>query len=313
MTEAVREAEALDAYSRVVTTAVERVAPSVVSVEVGSRGRRRGGGSGFVLTPDGFVLTNSHVVHGADKIEVGLSSGAKTSASLVGDDPDTDLALLRILVPELVPIERGDSMALRVGQLVIALGAPYGFFCTVTAGVVSALGRSLRAQSGRLMENIIQTDAALNPGNSGGPLADSLGRVVGVNTAAILPGQGISFSIPMATAQYVASRLIKEGKVRRSLLGIVGRTEVLARPLARRLQRKDAGGVRVLSLAEGGPAERAGVIPGDLIVGLGTADVGSVDELQRILGDAPAGEKLSVSLVRGEDVRSLEVIPIENS
>jgi S1-C subfamily serine protease len=310
----------LDAYSRAVTHAVEALTPSVVSVDVlvpfrgGRRGDgRRGGGSGFVLTPDGFVLTNSHVVHRAGTIEVGFTHGGKVRATLVGDDPDTDLALLRVEAPDLVPVVRGDSESLRVGQVAIALGAPYGFACTVTAGVISALGRSLRAESGRLMENIIQTDAALNPGNSGGPLADSSGRVIGINTAAILPGQGICFAIPMGTAQFVAGRLIKEGRVRRSHIGVGGQNQVLARPLVHYLRLGgDGSGVRVVSVMPGSPADKAGVLMGDVIVGLGAAEVRSVDRLQRILTETPAAITVPLHLVRGKELVSLDVVPQES-
>jgi S1-C subfamily serine protease len=308
------EAEVLDAYSAAVVRAVEVLTPSVVSVDVaGRRGRRGGGsGSGFVLTPDGFVLTNSHVVHGAERIHVLLHGGERLEARPVGDDPDTDLALLRIPAGDLVPVERGDSTALRVGQLVVALGAPYGFACTVTAGVVSAVGRSLRAQSGRLMENIIQTDAALNPGNSGGPLADGAGRVVGINTAAILPGQGISFAIPMATAHLVAGRLIQDGRVRRSVLGIGGNSRPLPRPLVRFHNLPGDTGVQVATVERGSPADRGGVLVGDVIVGLGGSRVGGVDDLQRILAEIRPGSRVPLRLVRGTDLEDLEVVPQES-
>jgi S1-C subfamily serine protease len=310
------EEAALDAYSRAVTDAVAFLTPSVVSVEVSTRPRRsgdprRGAGSGFVLAPDGFLLTNSHVVRHASAIEVGLPGAGKVKATLVGDDPDTDLAVLRIEAPDLVPVTRGDSEALKVGQLVIALGAPYGFECTVTAGVVSALGRSLRGESGRLIENVIQTDAALNPGNSGGPLADFRGRVVGVNTAAILPGQGICFAIPMASAQFVAGRLIQEGRVRRSLIGVGGQSHPLPRPLVRLHHLASAGGVRVLSVSPKSPADRGGVIVGDVIVALGEDCVGSVDQLQRVLADTPPGIPVPLKVVRGTELRLLEVTPEE--
>jgi S1-C subfamily serine protease len=306
----------LDAYSRAVTGAVQALAPSVVSVEVvlpegGRRGPRRGSGSGFVLTPDGFLLTNSHVVHRAREVRVRLFDGREVEARVLGDDPDTDLAILRIGTGGLAAVERGDSEALEVGELVIALGAPYGFACTVTAGVVSAVGRSLRARSGRLMENIIQTDAALNPGNSGGPLADSRGRVVGVNTAAILPGQGISFAIPMATASWVAARLIQEGRVRRSILGISGESQPLPRPLVRALGLSRETAVRVSSVTRESPAEAAGVRSGDAIVGLGPSPVGSVDELQRLLGEAPSGVRVALRLLRGAALTEVDVVPKE--
>ena len=302
----------LDAYSRAVVEAVDAVSPSVVNVEARSPGRgRRGGGSGFILTPDGFVLTNSHVVERAAELGVGFPDGESSRAFLVGDDPETDLAVLRIDATGLAPVRLGDSKALRVGQLVVALGAPYGFSCTVTAGVVSAVGRSLRTRTGRLVENVIQTDAALNPGNSGGPLATGLGEVVGVNTAAILPGQGLCFAIPMATAQRVAGRLIQEGRIRRSAIGVSGQTESVPRKVARHHQIPNDRGVLVSSVERGSPAERSGLLPGDVIVSFAGGRVGGIDDLQRLLGEEEIGRGVALKVIRGAEIRVLEVVPKE--
>jgi S1-C subfamily serine protease len=307
----------LDAYSQAVSGAVERASPSVVSIAVrhpreGGRGRgraSRGAGSGFVLTPDGFVLTNSHVVHGAGEIEVAAADGSRRSARLVGDDPDTDLAILRVGGDGLAAVTLADSRRLRVGQLVIAVGSPYGFECTVTAGVVSALGRSLRSSAGRLIDNVIQTDAALNPGNSGGPLLDAAGSVVGVNTAAILPGQGICFAIPMATAQFVAARLIRDGVIRRARIGIGGQTARIPRALVRHLGLAADSGVRVLSVDTGGPADRAGLLTGDVVVRFGESRVADVDDLVRVLADAEPGFRVPLLALRLTEAVTLEVEP----
>jgi S1-C subfamily serine protease len=316
--------ELLDAYSRAVTGAAERVSPSVVHIESARRRRvrrageprfpneSRGGGSGFVLTPDGFILTNSHVVHAADRLEVALQDGRHAAADLVGDDPETDLAVIRIPAAELVPARLGDSHALRVGQLAIALGSPYGFRCTVTAGVVSALGRSLRSRSGRLIDNVIQTDAALNPGNSGGPLVSARGDVIGVNTAVIVPAQGLSFAIAINTAKFVAGRLIKEGKVRRSVIGVAGQNVPLPRRLVRALELAVDGGVLVAAVEPDSPAERAGLVESDILIGLDDHPVAGIDDLHRLLTDDRVGVSARLSILRRGEVRVLAIVPAES-
>jgi S1-C subfamily serine protease len=305
----------LDAYSRAVVSAVERAVPSVVHVGVRFPGRRRrgeGAGSGLVLTPDGFLLTNSHVVGGAASVETTLADGSRWPARLVGDDPDSDLAVLRIEAPGLVPIARGDSRALRVGQLVIALGSPFGFRATATAGIVSALGRSLRGRSGRLIDNVIQTDAALNPGNSGGPLVDHRGAAVGVNTAAILPGQGVSFAIPLHAAERVAAALIREGRVRRARIDVAAQTVPVPRALARHHGLTADAGVKVTSVESGGPAAVGGLLRGDVIVAVGGAPVVDVDDLQRLLGEDAIGRPVEVVVLRLIERRALTVVPRES-
>jgi S1-C subfamily serine protease len=318
----------LDAYSRAVIEAAERVSPSVVYIEVsghrtrvGRQGRQsteevRGSGSGFVFTPDGFILTNSHVVHGASKIDVALMDGRRFQAQLIGDDPDTDLAVIRITAPNLVPAHLGDSQSIRVGQLVIAIGNPYGFQYSVTAGVVSALGRSLRAQSGRLMDGVIQTDAALNPGNSGGPLVNSRGDVIGVNTASILPAQGICFATSIDTAKFVAGRLIRDGQIKRSYIGVAGQNVPIPRRIVRYYQLPVESGVLVVSFETDGEtsaAREAGVLTGDLIVEFDGHPIRGIDDLHRLLTDERIGKKMPMTVVRGVQKLTFEVTPREAS
>jgi S1-C subfamily serine protease len=298
----------LDAYSEAVITAAERVNPSVVNIEV-HQNRRGGSGSGFMFTPDGFILTNSHVVQGANDIEVTLSDGQRYQADKVGDDPDTDLAVVRITAPNLVPATFGDSQSLRVGQLVIAIGNPYGFHCTVTSGVISALGRSLRSKSGRLIDNVIQTDAALNPGNSGGPLVTSNGEVIGVNTAVILPAQGICFAIAINTAKFVAGRLIKDGKIRRGYIGVAGQNVPLHRRLVRGHDLPAASGILVVSIEPNSPAQGAGLREGDIIAGFGDHPVSDIDALHRMLTDHQPGVRAPLLVLRGSEKLVLQIEP----
>jgi S1-C subfamily serine protease len=316
------DAALLDAYSRAVMGAVDRVGPSVVNIDVHGleapptrrRGPRHedGSGSGFLFTPDGLILTNSHVVHGAARIEVTVQDGRHLEASLVGDDPDTDLAVIRVTGDELVAATLGDSSGLRPGQLVIAIGNPFGFQATVTAGVVSALGRSLRSRSGRLMDNIIQTDAALNPGNSGGPLVDSHGEVVGVNTAVILPAQGLCFAIPVNTARWVASRLIQHGRIRRGRLGLGGQTAKLQRRLVVHHQLATDSGMLVLHVEPDSPAHTAKLVEGDVIVGFADEPVSGVDDLHRLLTGERIGRPTTLTLIRRAQKLTVDVVPAES-
>jgi len=313
--------EPLDAYSRAVMHAVDKVGPSVVKIEVrqpAPRGRSEaptygGSGSGFVFTPDGLVLTNSHVIHNATAIEVVLQDGRHLEASRVGDDPDTDLAVVKVSAPDLIAAELGDSSKLRPGQLVVAIGNPYGFQTSVTAGVVSALGRSLRARSGRLMDGIIQTDAALNPGNSGGPLVNPRGEVVGVNTAMILPAQGLCFAIPSSTARWVASLLIRDGRIRRAWLGIGGQQVTLQRRLARHFELGSDKGLMVVHVESGSPAERAGLREGDVVVGFDNGAVRGVDDLHRMLSDGAIGREGKLTVLRRSEKLEISITPMESA
>jgi len=315
-----QEAALLDAYSRAVIGAVEKVSPSVVNIEVKqavqSRRRaepqeRRGGGSGFIFTPDGLILTNSHVVHDATRIEVTLTDGRRFPARVIGDDPASDLAVIQIDGTGLIAAALGDSQALRVGQLVMAIGSPYGFQSTVTAGVVSALGRSLLSYSGRLIEDVIQTDASLNPGNSGGPLVASDGRVVGVNTATILPAQGICFAIGINTAKFVASRLLRDGRIRRSYIGVSAQTVPIHRRLVRYYDLPQETGVVVLGTEPNSPAQRAGLRDGDVIVALDGQALAGVDDLHRGLSDVRAGARSELTVLRGTERLRIAIMPEE--
>jgi len=310
----------LDAYSQAVIDAVERVGPSVVNIETrrpaptGPQARdprgQGGSASGFFFTPDGFILTNSHVVHGAEEIRVTREDGQMREATLIGDDPETDLAVVRIVGDSQVPATLGDSGLVRVGQVAIAIGNPYGFQTTVTAGVVSALGRTLRAQTGRLIDNVLQTDAALNPGNSGGPLVDSRGDVIGVNTAVILPAQGICFAIGINTAKFVAVRLIRDGKVTRSYIGIGGQNVPVARRVARFHQLSVESGVLVVSLEPNGPAAKAGVRMGDRIVGFNGQPVSGLDALQLLLTEQQVGVPSQITVLRLTEKLEFQVVPV---
>ena len=328
----------LDAYSRAVIRAAELVGPSVVNIEVSRRpasqtsGRRRsrtripgarsqrapgdppepayaGSGSGFVITSDGFILTNSHVAHGADGLRVMLSDGRSVTSQVVGDDPETDLAVVRVDAPDVVPARLGDSRMLRVGQLVVAIGNPYGFQESVTAGVVSALGRSLRSDTGLLIDNLIQTDAALNPGNSGGPLVTSHGDVIGVNTAIIAPAQGLCFAIAISTAIYVAGKLIRDGRITRGRIGVAGQTTPIRRRVVRYFDLPLETGVLVAGVEPGSPARRAGLLPGDLIVDVDGEPLPDVDTLHRLLTEATIGRPLALRVVRLTSLKELRITP----
>jgi S1-C subfamily serine protease len=308
----------LDAYSTAVVGAVDRVAPSVVKIDVYKRDAsesadrasiREGSGSGFAFTPDGLILTNSHVVHGARRLTATLADGRTLDADLVGDDPHTDLAVIRIAAA-MPAVAFADSRALRVGQVVIAIGSPFGFTCTVTSGVVSAVGRSLRARTGRLIDDLVQTDAALNPGNSGGPLATSRGEVVGVNTAMIAPAQGLSFAIASRTAQFVASRLIRDGRIVRGYLGVAGQDAPIPRAVARAHRLTAATGVRVMSIEIGGPAARAGLEAGDIAIALGASPIGGVDDLHRLLTDDVIDRAVPLTVLRGVRLEQIAITPV---
>ncbi len=339
----------LDAYSNAVTGVADRLSPAVVKIDVsgkppadprrgpGGPARRgpgggrepaapapgapstgqaphdviTGSGSGFVFTPDGFIITNSHVVHGATSLSATLTDGRKYPAYLVGEDPHTDLAVVRIHAPELVAATLGNSRRLKVGQLVVAIGNPYGFQCTVTAGVVSALGRSIRTPTGRLVDEVIQTDAALNPGNSGGPLLNSAGEVIGVNTAAILPAQGLNFAIAVNTARFVVTKLMTEGRIRRSLIGVGGQNAAIHRRIVRFYNLPAETGVLVLHVEPGTPAERAGLQLGDTIISFAGRTVAGIDDLHGLLTADQVGTAARVVFLRGTERLETGLMPVE--
>jgi S1-C subfamily serine protease len=304
MTTLVADEDLLDAYSRAVTGAVEMVAPAVVKIQ--SRG---GGGSGFVFAPDGLVLTNAHVVDQARHVTTVLPDGRTCPASVIGTDADTDLAVLKISAPDLRIVSLGDAHRLRVGQIVVAIGNPFGFQHTVTAGVVSATGRSLRSRTGRLMSGLVQTDAALNPGNSGGPLVNTRGEVVGINTAVIVPAQGISFAVSADTARVVVPQLLRDGRVRRSYLGIAGQDVPLPRVLVRHHHLPAGAGVLVTDVVRDGPASRAGVRDGDLVVAFNGSTVERTDDLHRLLTGELAEGRVPLQILRGTELITIEIRP----
>lgn len=300
----------LDAYSRAVTSAVDRVSPAVVKIDV-RNGRARGSGSGFVFTPDGLVLTNSHVVRGTDQVQLTFLDGTTATATRIGDDPDTDVAVLRTNHLLTTAAVLGNSRDLKVGQLAIAVGNPFGFQFTVTAGVVSALGRSMRSSSGRMMEEIIQTDAALNPGNSGGPLVDSQGFVIGVNTATIMGAQGLCFAIGIDTAKYIASQLLQHGRVQRSWIGIAAQNIPLPRRLVYHYKLPSSSGVMVTSADPESPAAKAGLCDGDIILTFAGESVSGIDELHRLLSADRVGKHLPLMALRGVQLLDMIVTPMD--
>lgn len=319
----VNDEELLDAYSRAVVGAVEKVNPSVVKVDIRRKVTAQhyhprmpdeipGSGSGFIFTPDGFILTNSHVVHDALSIDVTLSDGRQFPAKIIGDDPATDLAVIRIDANGLVPAIMGDSGSLKVGQLVIAIGNPYGFHCTITSGVVSAVGRSLRTYNGRLIDDIIQTDAALNPGNSGGPLINSRGEVIGVNTAVVLPAQGICFAIPSNIAKFVAGKLIMDGRIRRGFIGFSGQNVKLNDEIVRKHMLHSGKGIVVVSYEKNSPAERAGLKEGDVIISFNDKAVNNIDDLHKLLTEDMINKNVKLAIIRHYDLIFLNLTPEES-
>ncbi len=310
--EPLKEESLLDAYSQAVISVVEKVGPAVVSIGVRQKNANghagEGAASGMIITPDGYVLTNNHVVENAAQVEVGLHDGDSFPAEIIGTDPATDLAVVRAGTSGLPMVEFGDSDSLRVGQLVIAIGNPFGFQSTVSTGVVSALGRAMRSQTGRLIESVIQTDVPLNPGNSGGPLVDTRGRVVGVNTAIIRPAQGISLAIPVKTASWVVGEILTHGKVRRAYLGLGAQVHPIRPAAQRQFQLPAPTVLEVVSLEKEGPAIKGGVREGDILLGLNGKPVGTVDDVHRLLTDVPAGSHIKLSILRSNERIEVEVI-----
>ena len=304
------EAPLLDAYSHAVVTAADKVGPAVVKIDV-RRGKASGSGSGFVFTPDGLMLTNSHVVSGASRVEVALPDGQRFDADILGDDPHTDLALIRVSGSRLPSVAFGSSRGIRVGQLAIAIGNPYGFECTVTAGVVSALGRSMRAYSGRMIDDVIQTDTALNPGNSGGPLTDSRGEVIGVNTAIIAAAQGICFATAIDTAKVIVGQILQHGRVRRGWFGIGGQNVALSRRVVRFHNLAQQSGVRVASLDAGGPAQQAALEEGDTIVAFDGKPVAGIDDVHRLLTEDRVGREAEIVVLRRGELLRRNIVPVE--
>jgi S1-C subfamily serine protease len=310
MNAAVDEKQALDVYSTLVATVAEQASPSVVAIQTSTGKKSGGSGSGFALTPDGLILTNSHVIHGAKRIRVETTQGTSDIAEIVGEDPHTDTALIRARV-DVPPLELGSSRLLRVGQLAIAIGNPFGFECSVTAGVVSALGRSLRSSTGRLIDNVIQTDTALNPGNSGGPLCDSAGRVIGMNTAIIASAQGICFATAIDTVRWVAMELLRHGRVRRGHLGIIAQTVTVPQRLRRHVDLAERTAVRIVTVSKDGPARRSGIENGDLLLRFDGKPVVGIDDLLRSLGADQIGRQIPVELWRFGRLVQASVVPVE--
>jgi S1-C subfamily serine protease len=305
-----QEQEALDAYSKVVVRVAELLRPAVVNLR-GGRGRRGGSGSGILFTPDGLLLTNHHVVAGQERMRVRLGDGRELGGRVVGNDPWTDLAVVQAEESKLPHAQLGDSSRLRVGQLVVAIGSPLGFESTVTAGVISALGRTLRSITGHLVDNVIQTDAALNPGNSGGPLVDSRGQVIGINTAIVQPAQGLCFAIPINMAKHILPQLLKHGRVVRGYLGLHARNVPLPRSLAHRFQLTQTGAVEVMAIEPGGPADQAGILEEDLIVSLGEQETTGVDDLHKLLTQLPIDVPAPVVLLRRDRLLNRLVLPTD--